>query len=252
MHRLEERHFPRALASTRAITGIAAALGASALLLAAGCSGKPQGGAPPGAGGPPEVTVQTPTVKTITEWDSYTGRVAAVQSVEVRARVGGYVTKILFDDGAEVQRGDVLFKIDPRPFQAAFDAAKAQLAQAEAQYTLAKSLLPAAEKLAPSGGVSQETLETRRGNVATGRAAVAAAQAAVESARLNLDFTDVRAPVAGRVGRHLVDDGALVSGGSAGATLLTTVVSERPVYFYFNIDERAASRYAARWPATLR
>jgi RND family efflux transporter MFP subunit len=193
------------------------------------------------------VVVATPTAKTITEWDEYPGRVAPVQSVEIRARVDGYLQSVNFRDGATVEKGTVLFVIDPRPYRATLKAAEAGLAQAQARVETSTVLLRRVQAIKESGAVSQDTLDTRLQDNLTAQADLQSARAAVESARLNMNWTQVRAPISGRLSRRLVDPGELVQGSTAGSTLLTTIVSETPVYFYFTVDEQAAVRYARIW-----
>ncbi|MGB8223850.1 MAG: efflux RND transporter periplasmic adaptor subunit [Polyangiales bacterium] len=220
-------------------------VGLAALLASAGCH--KQGGGPPPA--PPEVVIAAPTEKSVTEWDEYPGRVQAVQSVEIRARVGGYLQSVNFRDGADVEEGALLFVIDPRPYRATLKAAEAGLAQAKARVETSAVLLKRVQAIKESGAVSQDTLDTRLQDSLTAQADLQSAQAAVDSARLDMGWTHVRAPISGRLGRRLVVPGDLVEGSTAGSTLLTTIVSENPVYFYFTVDEAAALRYARNWGA---
>lgn len=212
-------------------------------LACAGCKEEKTGSAmasPP----PPPVTVAPPLKKSIVEWDEYTGRFEAVQVVDIRARVSGYLDSIHFKDGDIVRKGDLLFVIDPRPFQATADAARAQLAQAKAQVELANINAARATKLSASGlAITQEQVDTRIQNQRVAQAAVQAAEANLRSAELNLEFTQVRAPIPGRVSNRRVDIGNLVSGGSVDATLLTTIVSLDPIYFVFDASELDYLRY---------
>jgi RND family efflux transporter MFP subunit len=192
---------------------------------------------------PPTVTVARPLVKQVTDWDEYTGRLAAVDSVKVRARVSGYLKSMHFKDGAFVSKGDLLFVIDPRPYQAALDRAKARADQAKAQLELARDERARAERLFESNAVSQQEFQARVQAEREAAARLEAAQAAVHSARLNLGFTHVRAPISGRISREFVTDGNLISGGTANSTLLTTIVSLDPIYVYFTADERSVLRY---------
>ncbi len=219
-----------------------AALAAAYLTIAilAGCS---KGESTPTPPAPPTVSVATPLVKEITEWDGYTGRLQAVQSVEVRARVGGYLESVHFKDGSIVKRGDLLFTIDRRPYQAALDEANARLARARAQLNLAKMDLARAQNLFEQNAISEEELDQRTQGRRSVAAEVQAAEAAVRRAELDLNWTEVRAPISGRIGRELVTKGNLISGGSAGATLLTKIVSLDPIYLYFTADELALLRY---------
>lgn len=196
---------------------------------------------------PPQVTTVRPKAQTITEWDEYTGRVEAVYDVEIRARVSGYVESIRFNDGAMVEEGELLIVIDPRPYRAALREAEANLTRAKAQVKTANLLLERAENIRESGAVSQDTLDERLNNQLVAKAELAAASADLEAKRLELAYTQVRAPIAGQVGRRLVDPGDLVEAGGASSTLLTTIVSQDPVYFYFTIDERDALFYGRLW-----
>jgi RND family efflux transporter MFP subunit len=211
---------------------------AAATLAASGCGGQ----APP-AMPPPEVTVATPLVRKITDWDEYTGRLAAVDSVEIRAQVGGYLKSVHFQDGALVKKGDLLFVIDPRPFQAALDEARADLTAAKVRLELATNELNRAKKLAEARLIAEESLDVKVKTKREADAAIEAAEAAVKAAELDLEFSRIRAPISGRIGRKLVTEGNLVSAGSQDPTLLTTIVSVDPVQVYFTADERAFLRY---------
>lgn len=192
---------------------------------------------------PPVVTVAHPVNSEVVEWNEYTGRLDALETVDVRARVSGYLESVHFKDGAIVKKGDLLFVIDPRPYKAALDQATGQLASAEAKHNLAAWELTRAKQLLEEKAYSQETYDQ---NLATERQAagdVEAAKAAVEAARLNLEFTQVKAPIAGKISRNNVDEGNLISGGTAQSTLLTTIVSLDPIYCYFDVDERAHLKY---------
>jgi len=214
---------------------------ASALMAVAlyGCSQPSEAQAPPA----PAVTVATPLVRAVQDWDEFTGRFEATQSVEVRARVGGYIQGVHFRDGDYVSRGQLLFTLDPRPAQAALASARAQLAQAQAQVNLARTELTRSETLLASQAVSQAEVDTRRGAVQQGEAAVAAANAAVRARQLDLEFTRVTAPISGRVSDRRVDPGNLVAGGSSQADVLTTVVSSAPIHFVFDGSEAVLLKY---------
>ncbi|HEY0102325.1 MAG TPA: efflux RND transporter periplasmic adaptor subunit [Brevundimonas sp.] len=214
---------------------------ASALMAAAlyGCS-RSEAQAPPPA---PSVTVAVPLVRAVQDWDEFTGRFEATQSVEVRARVGGYVSGVHFRDGDYVRRGQLLFTLDPRPAQAALASARAQLAQAQAQISLAQSELARSETLLESQAVSQAEVDTRRGALQTAQAALAAANASVRARQLDLEFTRVTAPISGRVSDRRVDAGNLVAGGSSAADVLTTVVSSAPIHFVFDGSEAVLLKY---------
>lgn len=208
----------------------------SALL--AGCGPSGRGVAPPA----PPVTVATPVVREIVEWDEYTGRFEAINYVEVRARVSGYLESIHFFDGQVVKEGELLFVIDKRPFQAALAAAEGRAAEAKAQQQLARNDRARAEKLLKAKAVSQEEYDLRLQTERASEASLAAAQAAVESAALDLEFTEVRAPISGRLSDHRLGVGNLVSGGQGGA-VLTTIASLDPIHFVFNASEQAYLRY---------
>jgi multidrug efflux system membrane fusion protein len=190
-----------------------------------------------------EVTVATPLAQEATDWDEYTGRLAATDTVEVRARVSGYVQAARFQDGALVKKGDLLFVIDPRPYQAVLDEARAGVARAEARLDLARSNLARARTLAQSKLIPEDQLDTRVQELRSAEAGLLAARAATQAATLDLDFCSVRAPIDGRVSRRYVTEGNLVTGGTKDATLLTTVVSVDPIHVYFTADEQAYLRY---------
>ena len=214
---------------------------ASALVAAAlyGCSPRSEAQAPPA----PAVTVATPLVQTIQDWDEFTGRFEATQDVDVRARVGGYVSAVHFRDGDFVRRGQLLFTLDPRPAQAALASARATLAQANAQLTLARSEYERAQTLLESQAVSQAEADTRRGAVLTAEAAVAAANAGIRARQLDVEFTRVVAPISGRVSDRRVDPGNLIGGGSSAGDILTTIVSSAPIYFTFDGSEAVMLKY---------
>jgi RND family efflux transporter MFP subunit len=215
------------------------ALLAAALLLAA-C-----GAQAPSAPPPPKVTVVQPVVREIMEWDEYTARLDAVDSVEVRPRVSGYLQSIHFQDGSTVKKGDLLFSIDPRPYDAAFRRTQADAEMAKSRLELARKNFARAGHLLASHAISQEESDIRQSNVRQAEAALEEAQAAVDAAKLDVEFTQVRAPVAGRVGRKLVTEGNLINGGvGTQGTLLTTIVSLDPIYAYFDADEGSVLKYS--------
>lgn len=200
--------------------------------------------APP-APSPPSVAVAHPLVQTVVEWDEYTARLSAVSAVEVRARVSGYLQSIHFSDGAIVKAGDLLFVIDPRPYEAVLNRAQADLNLAEARLDLARKDLARAEFLVKSRAISQEEADTRQATVRQAIASVGGARAAVDAAALDVEFTRVTAPIGGRVSRHLVTEGNLVvGGGTSNATLLTSIVSLDPIWAYFEVDEQAYLKYS--------
>ncbi len=192
---------------------------------------------------PPQVDVARPLSLDVVEWDEYTGRLSATDRVEVRARVGGYLESIHYEEGEMVDEGDLLFVVDPRPFEAALSAVKAERDQAAARLELARSDRQRAGRLIKSRAISEEEFDRRVTSLRDAEAAVRAAEAAVRDAELDLEFAQVRAPIAGRAGRHLVTEGNLINGGTAQSTLLTTIVSLDPIHCYFEADERAYLKY---------
>jgi multidrug efflux system membrane fusion protein len=215
------------------------ALGALTAVLVAACSSE---AAPNAAPPPPEVSVAQVVRKPVQQWDEFTGRVTAIETVDLRPRVSGYVERVAYTEGQDVRKGDLLFVIDPRPYRAALDQAEAELARARSEAKLAQSQDARAESLIEAKAISREEFESRRAASQGSDAAVRAAEAAVASAKLDLQFTQVRSPVAGRAGRAMVTTGNLAQ---ADATLLTTVVSMDPVHVYFETDEQTYLRYNA-------
>src|SRR5262249_26597917 len=207
------------------------------LLLLTACAQQPQATAPPP---PPKVTVSQPSSREVVEWEEYTGRLEAAESVEVRARVNGYLQSIHFKDGSIVKKGDLLFVIDPRPYQAELERAKAELALATARLERTEKDLARAQKLLQVHAASQEEVDTRVADQRQAQESVQAARAMVNAAQLNVEFTQVRAPISGRISRYFVSIGNLINGGTTvQSTLLTTIVSLDPIYCYFEADERA-------------
>jgi RND family efflux transporter MFP subunit len=191
----------------------------------------------------PQVSVASALEREVTEWDEFTGRVEAVESVEVRPRVTGYVESVNFTEGSTVRKGDLLFVIDPRPYRAELSKAEAELSRAVARSELAASDAARSKSLVDIKAVSREEYETRVNASREATANVAAARAAVDAAKLNLEFTRVTSPIAGRVSKAAVTAGNLVTGGSNAATLLTTVVSLDPIYVTFEGDEQVYLKY---------
>lgn len=213
------------------------------VLLAAtlsGCGDKPPQQA---ASAPPPVTVAQPTRRTVTDWDEFTGRFEAVEEVQVRARVGGFVTNVEFRDGAFVNTGDLLYVIDSRPFEAVAEQADGQLSDARAKAELAKRELDRALALNQTQAVSDSIVDQRRQALQAAKAAEMQAEGVLKAAQLNIEFTHVVAPIGGRVSRHLVSVGNLVQGSDSGATLLTSIVSLDPIYVYFDMDEATYLKY---------
>ncbi len=215
------------------------ALGAALMVVLAGCSSQaaPNAGMPP----PPEVSVANVLTKSVHQWDEYSGHVAAVESVELRPRVSGYVQRVAYREGQDVRKGDLLFVIDQRPYRAALDRAQADLERARSESRLAQAQDARAQSLIEAKAISREEFDQRRAATSGTGASVRAAEAAVAAARLNLQFTEVRSPINGRAGRALVTEGNLAQ---ADATQLTTVVSQDPVFVYFESDEQSLLRYA--------
>ncbi len=213
----------------------------AALFLLAAC-GQSQ---PPAAPPPPSVTVAPPTKRAVIDYDEYVGRFVAINSVEVRARVSGYLEKVQFTDGQMVKEGDPLFTIDKRPFQNSLDQARANVGQAKANQAFAEADLERGQQLVRDKTITEQTFQQRQQTKRTADAAVAAAEAALRQAELDLEFTEPRAPIDGRIGDRRVSPGNLVTGGnSAGSTtLLATIVSLDPIRFEFTFDEASFLRY---------
>ena len=187
---------------------------------------------------PPAVTVSQPIRRELAEWDEYTGQFAAKEYVEIRARVSGYLTEIHFADGQIVKEGDLLFVIDPRPYEATLAAARAQLAQANAQVDLATQQLNRSAELRKKDFEPASNYDQRVSDLKVATAATESAKAAIRSAELNVGFTRITAPLTGRISNHQVSVGNLVSGSDSAATpALTTIVSLDPIYFYFDMSE---------------
>ncbi|MCC7374936.1 MAG: efflux RND transporter periplasmic adaptor subunit [Verrucomicrobiales bacterium] len=218
------------------------ALASAALALTTGCheSASSRG---PAVTNLVHVTVARPIPRSMSEWDEFTGRLAAPETVEIRARVSGYVEKVHFREGSEVDRGDLLFTVDPRPYRAQLERAEAELERAKYRAELAKSEAERAKSLFQTRAISADDFDQRTQSAAETAAAVRSAEAAAVAARLDVEFTEVRAPIRGRIGQARVTAGNLVTAGTTGATLLATLVSVDPMYCYLEVDERSALRY---------
>ena len=190
---------------------------------------------------PPPVTVAKPVVKDIMEWDEFIGRFEAVDQVDIRARVSGYIDKIHFKDGTIVKVGDPLFTIDQRPYRLAAEQADTAVTSAQSRLDFATSDLHRAEALSRTGNITEQLVDQRRQNYQTARAELDRSRAALAQARLDLEFTEIKAPIAGRVSRRLVSMGNLVN---ANETVLTNIVSLDPIHFYFDVDERSYLGYS--------
>ena len=220
--------------------GLAAVLAlALPMLVACGQSQPPAGAGPP----PPAVTVAKPVERTVTDQDEYVGRFVAVNSVEVRARVSGYLAEIHFRDGQMVNQGDLLFTIDKRPFLNAAAQARGTLAQAKANLAFTQADLDRAKLLVRDRTITEQVFDQRTQAFSAAQASVATNEAAVKQAELDLEYTELRAPVAGRIGDRRVSPGNLVTGGTGTTTMLATIVSLDPIRFEFTMDEASYLRY---------
>ena len=217
-----------------------AALLVLATLVASCGEQQKQGGGPP----PPAVTVAKPIRRTVVDYDEYVGRFAAINSVEIRARVSGYLDKLHFKDGQVVKQGDLLFTIDKRPFQNTLDQARANLVQAQSNVAFTESDYTRGQQLVRDKTITDQTFEQRAQAFRNAKASVSANEAAVRQAELDMEFTELRAPMNGRIGDRRVSPGNLVTGGTGGnTTLLATIVSIDPIYFEFTFDEASYLRY---------
>jgi multidrug efflux system membrane fusion protein len=227
------------------IAAIAAGLRATGTYPFAAAAAQP--GAPAGGGAPPPVPVSVAKVieKPVIEWDEFSGRITAIESVQIRPQVSGTITEIHFQDGQLVKKGDLLFTIDPRPFQAALASAQATLASAQAHYALAQTNHQRNASLIASHAIAQSEFDATNDALLEADANVKAAQAAVQTAQINLDYTAITAPVTGRVSRAEITVGNLVVGNATAAPVLTSIVSVSPVYVEFEVDEQAYLKYAA-------
>jgi RND family efflux transporter MFP subunit len=234
--------------------GIGAALVLGLCLGVAGC-GRAPAGPPPAA--PPSVPVSHPAERYVTDYADFTARIAAVDSVDVKAHVWGYLQKVNFQEGALVRKGDVLFELDPRPYEALLNQAKAKVAQDEAQQVFDEAEYQRHLRLVSTGAVSRSDLDKTGAARDVDRANIAADKAQVASRELDLQYTKVTAPVSGRVSRYVVTVGNLIqSGDQGGGTLLTTIMSVDPIYAYFDVDEYTVQRVrqlgrGAEWPVAL-
>lgn len=228
----------------RHLARVGAVLGFATLVATALVAFGSNGGGEAGMGQmpPPEVSVSTVVTQSVQPWDEFTGRVTAVESVELRSRVSGYIERVAYEEGQFVGKGDLLFLIDQRTYRAEYERARAELARARSEAALARSQDERTQALVAARAASQEESDERSAVADQTLAAVRAAEAALERARLDLEFTEVRAPIDGRAGRALVTAGNLAQ---ADSTLLTTVVSVDPVYVYFDTDEQTYLRYLA-------
>src|ERR1035437_3601588 len=193
----------------------------------------------------PKVTVSQPQLPTVTNWDEYPGHLDAVEMVEIRPRVAGYIDSIHFQEGTEVKAGDLLCVIDPRPYQAELEHVQAQRQQAETHLEWTRNDLKRAEGLRGTKAISEEEYDSRNKAVREAEAAVVAAKANETTARINVDYTQIKAPISGKIGRRLVTAGNFVQlqGNGGSATVLATIVSVNPIYCYFDVEESAFLKY---------
>jgi multidrug efflux system membrane fusion protein len=210
------------------------ALPVLAALALAGCDKQPAAAGPPP---PPAVTVAKPIQKNLAQWDEYTGRFTALETVEVRARVSGFIDSVNFKEGQIVKKDDLLFIIDQRPYKIAVDQAKADVERGQAKLEIASLDVQRATPLVQNQTVTQREFDTRKSTERDAAGQVASAQAALKQAELNLGWTEVRAPIAGRISDKRVDAGNLITGGQSGSTLLTVIVSIDPIHFVFDGSE---------------
>ena len=195
---------------------------------------------------PPPVTVAVPLQKNISEWDEFTGRFEAAKEVEIRSRVSGFLDRISFRDGEIVRKGALLFIVDPRPFRIALERAKAEVEQARAQLELTANEVKRGEPLAKANTIPQSELESRQAREREAAALLKQAEARVRDAELSLEWTEVRAPISGRISDARVDVGNLISGGQASSTVLTTIVSLDPIHFVFEASEADFLKYSRK------
>lgn len=212
--------------------------------MAGGCGKSGQGGTAPQAQ-PPAVTVATPLAREVVDWDEFTGYLESPQAVEVRARVGGQVAQVAFAEGSYVREGELLVQLDPRPLQAVLDARIASLEDSKAQAAVTKVKVDRYATIVESKAISQIDYEEAKAQYQQALAQQQAAEAAVNAAKLDVSFTEIRAPIGGRISSRYVTQGNLVAGGSDAGTLLTTIQSSDPIYCYVNIDERSLLKYRA-------
>lgn len=205
-------------------------------LIGCGKNENPNATAPP----KPSVVSSQPLQQEIVEWDEYTGRLQAVESVEIRSQVFGYLKQVGFKDGGKVKKGDLLFVVDPRPYMAQLHQAKAESDRAKSRLELAQNDVQRAKRLLKEQAISEEEYDTRSKNLVQAAASLESSKATVELAQLNVDFTQVRAPIPGRISRKLITEGNLVT---ADATVLATIVSVDPIHVYVDADERSVLKY---------
>lgn len=212
-------------------------------LLLAGCGGSESDSSKREETPPPKVTVVTPLVRQTIDWDEFTGRLVSPETVQIRARVSGYLNEVHFTEGAEVKEGDLLFTIDPRPYEAIVQRVEAGVANAKSRVDLATQELENVAKLQNNGAVSAEDYQRRANAAAGATASLQAAEAELREAKLNLEFTRIRSPISGRVSDARITKGNVVTDGVDAESLLTTVVSLDPIYCHIDVDERSVLKY---------
>jgi RND family efflux transporter MFP subunit len=227
------------------VRGLAGGLGLALLLASAGCdSPQPTQAKAPSGERRPAVSVSQPLQRQVVEWDEYTGRFDAVETVEMRARVSGYLSTVHFKDGQRVKQGDLLYEIDPRPFELSLGQARAELLQAQTKVDNANLDVVRGKPLLERRIISEKTFDDRENLVREAQAQVKVAEAKVKSAELDLSFARVVSPISGRISRSMVTAGNWVSaGGASNSTLLTTIVSEDPIHIYFDVSENNYIKY---------
>ncbi len=193
---------------------------------------------------PPIVTIAKPLIQEITDWDEFTGRFYACESVDIRPRVSGYLESVNFTEGSIVNKGDLLYVIDARPYKAVLDQAKAELKKAKATLQLTENDLARAERLFKTRVLPEEELDSRRSQKLAAIASVEAAKARVSAAELDVEFTQIKSPITGRISRTNVTEGNLIKDGDSHSSILTTIVSLDPIYVYFSADEQAVLHYS--------
>jgi RND family efflux transporter MFP subunit len=205
-------------------------------------------------GGPPAmpVSVSAPIAKRVTQWDEYSGRFEAVATVDIRARVSGFIETLHFKDGQFVNVGDPLFTIDKRPYEIAVESAQADVARNKAQVDLADLQVQRGAALVASRNIPEAENDTRKSALAVAKAQLKSAEAALRNAKLNLEWTDVAAPISGRISDRKVDAGNLIQGGQTGATLLANIVTQDPIRFLFDVSESDYLRYQRLYMAGAR
>jgi len=225
--------------------GLPGGLCLALLLAGAGCdSPQPSQAKAPGGEQRPSVSVSQPLQRQVVEWDEYTGRFDAVGTVEVRARVSGYLSTVHFKDGQLVKQGDLLYDIDPRPFELSLEQARAELLQAQTKVDNANLDVVRGKPLLERRIISEKAFDDRENLVREAQAQVKVSEAKVKSAELDLSFARVVSPIAGRISRSMVTAGNWVSaGGTSNSTLLTTIVSQDPIHIYFDVSENNYIKY---------